>query len=241
MRLEELQKKLIGHITDPHVHEADFSVIVSQKGISPEQRLGSYRNSCLNRLTESFKGDFEVSLNFLGEEVFEYHAREFLHLHPSQTHYINELGKDFSVFLQNCEELESYPFLSEIINLEWRMVESFYNFSNREQNKSDQSQIWVNPSLIFVTSSWPLDKIWNELMAYPEEETFLVSWSHMDRVSRLLSLNEIEYTVLRSLFETRSLEKTIDSLENNFTETDLLSIFQDSLSLWVKNGLIELS
>jgi|GEM_PF-4556828 len=241
MRLEELQEILIGHITDPHVHETDFSVIVAQKGITPEQRLGSYRNSCLNRLIESFKGDFEVTLKFLGEEVFKSHALEFLHFYPSQTHYINELGKDFSVFLQNSEAIDSYPFLAELIDLEWRMVESFYDFSNHEDKKMYESGLWANPSLIFITSSWPLDKIWNELKSFPCEDVLLVSWSHMDRVSRILRLSIIEYSVLKSLFETRSLEKTIDSLERDFSETDLLAIFQDSLSLWVRNGLIRLS
>lgn len=241
MRLEELQKKMIGHITDPEIQEADFSLIKSQKNISAVERLGSYRRSCLNRLVESFKSDFEVTCHFLRENKFENFALQYLHEKPSHTHYVNELGRGFSDFLKGQLNNHEYPFIYDLIELEWRMVESFYDFSDFRVPNTDRAGLWVNPSLIFISSAWPLDKIWSEKKKYSAEDVLLVSWSHMNRVSQIKRLGRIEYSVLTSLFKTKSIEETIEALCRRYCEDELLPVFQKSLSNWVEDGLVQLS
>lgn len=118
MKLSDFQNQIYSFLKNQNEFGEDFAFIQSTKGINNRDRLESYKYSFENRIYEVMEKDFEVYKALLSDdEVFELLVACYFVDFPPDTHFINEVGKNFSGFiLQLSKNTESINKLFPQIN-----------------------------------------------------------------------------------------------------------------------------
>jgi hypothetical protein len=92
----------------------------------PAKRYGVYRNNVTVSLIRAMEANFPVVRRLLGEQYFAGLAREFVQKHPPRSPLIFHYGSDFSTYLDEQEDLQSFPYLGDIARLEQQMRVSYH-------------------------------------------------------------------------------------------------------------------
>jgi hypothetical protein len=139
-------------------------------GLDPAARVGIYRNHAFATLGASLQGTFPVICRLVDERFFAYAAHEYLRKHPPHSRCLVEYGADFADFLADFEPCKALPYLADVARFEWALNIAA---SVREAaplppqvlaevptNEAAYVALRLQPSLSYVTSSWPIDTIW---------------------------------------------------------------------------------
>lgn len=244
MTLSQLQREIFKAI---HL-DGDLSKVqsvVSTKGLSADERLRTYQRSSLLKVTSCLEDDFQVTRSFLGEELFDELSQKYFRQYPADTHFINECGKNFVSFLQHEPLHPQQPFLFDLAKMEWLRVKSFFNFFDYRTPqptsiKPELHRILLNPSLIKMTSSWPIHKIWEDEVAYETEPSELFIWTTENRKVHCEAWAKQESLVLNALLSSETVEEASEKLSQKVSVDELNAIFQEAASQWVSGGLIEI-
>ena len=94
--------------------------------ISVEDSLNIYQNNYESRLTASLSDTYEAIYRFLTPEIFKKVALAYIKTHPCRQSQLQSYGKHFSEHLSSQVLLESFPFLVELAELEWKIKEILF-------------------------------------------------------------------------------------------------------------------
>jgi len=240
-----MQEQVFNYLSTKDSEVKELPFIKESKGIQRKTRLDSYKLSFKNRTVECVENDFSVTGIFLASDDFNQYIYNYLKQNPSKTHYINEISRGLPSYIKNNKPKAAAKFILDLAQLEWAMIESFYNFFNyKEQKKQDvapgETKIVHNHSLVLMQNKWPLDKIWNDEKAYEEELSYLSIWTTEDRMVHIRSWTSLELTVLQLLKTHNSLEQCIEKIPDTYATEDLTQIFEKSLPRWIELGLLSL-
>ena len=111
-----------------HVLNGDPAIEGEIAGASEEfrrVRLGIYRDAYRLRLVEVLYTDYEVLRKYLGDDLFEAAARDYLAAHPSTFRNVRWFGGEFSRFLESTPRYAQYPVLAELARFEWTLGLAF--------------------------------------------------------------------------------------------------------------------
>jgi hypothetical protein len=88
-----------------------------------EKRYAIYRNNVTVSLVRALESNFPAIRKLLGETYFAGLAREFAQHHPPTTPLLFMYGDAFATYLASQQDLENYPYLSDVAKLEqlWRL------------------------------------------------------------------------------------------------------------------------
>lgn len=139
--LAELQRWLHWRIRKP-------AEIGSASPTDRERRLEVYSSAYLTRHVEALAKDFKAVQRVLGEEPFSRLVSRYLEACPSQSPNIAGLGRAFPGFISSSELVSLFPFLPDLAELEWRLIELFHAPDSRL-------------SVRLLQADWPVDEIWN--------------------------------------------------------------------------------
>lgn len=133
MSLQNTQKLIFDFLKGNKGFGDELSFIQSSKGIPNCERLQSYKDSFEARIHETMENDFEVFAILLDNEcLIRALLNDYFLKYPPDTHFINEIGKDFHKFFSdilfnnnNSDELnysDSYD-INEIKKAKDRLIE----------------------------------------------------------------------------------------------------------------------
>jgi hypothetical protein len=127
-----MQAMLIRHVPISNADNAIPDIVNNSDRLTAEQHLSIYRQSYIARLRACMQAQFKCLDYALGESLFRDFTDQYLDSNPSTSYTLNDLGKEFSLFLTNTrpdadmEEKEEWPdFMIELAAFEYALSEIF--------------------------------------------------------------------------------------------------------------------
>lgn len=135
-------------------------------------RFAIYRNNVAVSLADTLAATFPAVQRLVGPRFFAYAAHEFIAAHPPTRGCLAEYGGDFSDFLAAFPACRALAWLADVARLEWLV--------NRAANAPEAARVApqdlagfalqdtprlvfaLEPSLGYLESSWPVERIWRE-------------------------------------------------------------------------------
>ena len=90
-----------------------------------DTRLGIYRDAYRLRLIEVLGTDYGVLRKYLGDELFDAAARDYLAAHPSTFRNVRWFGGKLAEFLRITPRYSEHPVLAELARFEWTLGLAF--------------------------------------------------------------------------------------------------------------------
>jgi hypothetical protein len=88
-------------------------------------RLGIYRNAYRLRLIEVLGTDYEVLHAYLGDELFDALAGDYIAGHPSTFRNVRWFGGNLAEFLRSTPRYTAHPEVAELAQFEWSLGLAF--------------------------------------------------------------------------------------------------------------------
>jgi hypothetical protein len=139
-------------------------------GLDPRARLAVYRHHILTTLTAVLESAYPVVCRLVDRRFFAYAADAFIRRHPPAGPCLAEYGAAFPDFLAGFPACDGHPYLPDVARLEWAIhrasqspqAEPLDHAPLRAVDPADMPRLIfaMDPSLSFLTSPWPVDRIW---------------------------------------------------------------------------------
>src|SRR6516164_4506213 len=146
-----------------------FCALVTAEGLPPEERLEIYRNNVFASLTEVLCDTFPVVCRLVDHRFFAYAAHEFIRRHPPEIAVLAEYGGRFPDFLAGFAPCQELLYLPDVARLEWLMSRAAHApdaepiaataLANVTAEDAPRLQLRLHPSVGFLASPWPVDRI----------------------------------------------------------------------------------
>jgi hypothetical protein len=177
--LRELQQRLRRVFTEPRGVQAAVDAypdvldsIVDAAPLDAVNRLGVYSEAYFLRILDSLETDFPATRRALGAEAFQQLAADYLQKHPSSSPNISDIGEHLSTFSQTHPVIQSLPFISELIDLEWSVLQILYTdrlpdidaaaVQNLPADAWPQARLTLDPTVRLWDVTWAIDKLWDK-------------------------------------------------------------------------------
>jgi len=229
--------------------------IDSTEELSNDFRLAIYANAYCMRLVETLQKDFPAIFYLLGDDGFTQVALDYIKKHPSQHPSLRFFGQYFSEFLHQDTDYRAMPYLSELAQLEWLLVEAFNAKDVSLIQESDVANVppeaWstlvlhFHPSIHCFQYRWNIIPLWQaeqnqQTPPQPEkldsEETCLVWRQNFMTLYRTLEPDEA--LVLGDVLEGADFSDMCASLSTLFSPDEVAMKAAGLLKSWVNAGLI---
>ncbi|MGK4568964.1 HvfC/BufC family peptide modification chaperone [Flavobacterium sp. 3HN19-14] len=162
-----MQGMLIQHVPVSYSELTTDEMVNDSQRLSASQHLMIYRQSYIARLRACMQSQFKCLNYALGEALFTAFADEYLDNYPSSSYTLNDLGKNFSSFLEKTRpeaengKKEDWPdFMIELAAFEYSLSEIFdmnENTSGKIPDKSTPDHLLVAaPSLHLYEQQFPI-------------------------------------------------------------------------------------
>jgi hypothetical protein len=149
---------------------AAAAAAVVEDRISPERRVQIYRHHVFTTLTEALATTYPVVRRLVDERFFAYAADRYIRRHPPAGPCLHEYGASFARFLSTFPACRHLAYLPDVARLEWALNRAVHARDgtpvDRQRLSSIPPEQWLavlfrlDPSLSFVQSPWPVDRIW---------------------------------------------------------------------------------
>ncbi len=150
-----------------------------QGGDPWEVRLEVYSGGYGARIHESLSEAYEAVKKILGVELFWSMAQDYAARYPSRHYNLNYAGRFLPEFLNTYARTAGWPFLTDLAELEWKIMTAFHAFDEKPFSPADaagaSAEDWENarfvfqPSVSLQSSEWPVLDIWQNRKLEPEE------------------------------------------------------------------------
>lgn len=169
-RLRELQcgvgQAVLGH------DEGSIVAAIQGDGLPPAARLNIYRNHYNTSLAEALKSTFPVVCRVLDPRFFAYAASEFIKAYPPRQVCLFEYGESLPAFLESFPPCAQLAYIGDVARLEWLINSALHSpalppidskdLAHLESADYPRLILALQPSLRFIESHWPIDRIWHE-------------------------------------------------------------------------------
>jgi hypothetical protein len=135
-----------------------------------EAQVAIYRNNVFASLTEVLRGTFPAICRLVDDRFFAYAAHEFIRRHPPQRPCLAEYGAEFAHFLAGFPPCGELPYIADVARLEWLLSTAATAADSVAlvpaalaavaPERAPRLALQLDPSLGFLASSWPIDRIW---------------------------------------------------------------------------------
>ena len=166
--LRELQAAILESILGADV--APAAACITGDGLDPAARLGIYRHHIFTTLTEALKGTFPVVCRLVDARFFAYAADTYLRRHPPSGPCLAEYGATFPAFLAEFPPCRGLAYLPDVARLEWALNRALHaenrhpldpvRLAAAPSDTTPRLVFRLDPSVSFVASPWPIDRIW---------------------------------------------------------------------------------
>jgi len=193
-------------------------------------RFNIYRNNVAVSLSDALAETFPVVKMLVGEEFFAGLAQVYVQQNKPTSPLLMEYGDTFSDFIQAFSPAEGIPYLSDVATLEFAWLSAYHAadadpltidvLSSVPEDALDAITFKMHPSLILMTSDWPVTSIWHahQEQAAPDlsklgaaPEFILVVRPGLD--VQVLGLSEASFAFADALDSGMSLGAACNALE----------------------------
>jgi len=143
---------------------------IEPDGLAPEARLEIYRHHVLTTLTNALEATFPVICRLVHRRFFAYAADTYLRAHPPAGPCLFEYGDSFPDFLAAFPPCRDLAYLPDVARLEWAMSAALHAPDVDAMDPECLARVAtediprltfaVDPSVSFLASPWPVDRIW---------------------------------------------------------------------------------
>lgn len=245
--LKDLQVCLKSEITSSDGHA--FVPFIVKGLMDIEDRLAIYSDAYFSRIAEALRTDFEATYQTLGEETFFELVSAYIKEFPSTSTSIEEVGAKFPDFIRKLDPGIGLPYLSELAQIEWALIEAFYAddllpFNPNSLNTIPHSswnmvKLIMDPSIRLIETSWPVHIIWESRKSsvIPElrqSTSFYLVYRNGHKVE-LIKKNKIEFKALKLAQSGHSVGQICEGLEKDLAGEEVMIIFKS----WMQSGMIK--
>ncbi len=139
-------------------------------GIDPAARLRIYRHHYQSSLTEALKEIYPVVCRLVDERFFAFAAHAYIGAAPPRRVCLHEYGADFPEFLAGFPPCRELAYLADVARLEQLINQSLHSpakpgidaaaFAGIAPENYGALVLELEPSLRYLESRWPVDRIW---------------------------------------------------------------------------------
>ena len=158
---------------------------IAGDGLDPRARLAIYRHHVLTTLTATLESAFPVVCQLVDKRFFAYAADAFIREHPPAGPCLVEYGAVFPEFLEGFPACQGYPYLPDMARLEWAVHQAARVAEVRSLDRARLDAIplddlpalrfLMDATLSYVSSPWPVDRIWRAHQEGAERESLDLS------------------------------------------------------------------
>jgi hypothetical protein len=231
------------------------SLITAKSDEDGQTRLGIYASAYRLRLIETIETDHEMLGIYLGDELFDKMAQEYINAHPSSYRSLRHFCDALPPFLQDDAFFSQYPILSHIAAFERRLLNAFdaeeqsrASFSELEQLAPEhwpESRFRFHSSLqIFKCQSNAVES-WQALknQQTPPQPDYSIAcawllWRSEERLTEFISLTEYQLVLLEGFLQGQSLAQQCELMLNYFDEEQALTKVLQAIRAWFEMGII---
>jgi hypothetical protein len=99
------------------------TVPVREHGIAAEKRFQVYRHNLQATYVAALQSTYPVVAAIVGDDFFDYAARQYVRQHSSWSGDLNDYGDRFARFVAGLPQTKHLPYLEDVAHLEWAMQE----------------------------------------------------------------------------------------------------------------------
>jgi hypothetical protein len=139
-------------------------------GVSALERLQVYANGYPARLHEALADAFPAVAHVIGHGAFHTLTGRYMNERPPLYYNINDVGAGLPAFLRSNVPTADLPFLPDLAELEWSLVEAFnahakpavdaMQLASLGIDDWDRVVLHLHAGLGVLTSAWPIREIW---------------------------------------------------------------------------------
>lgn len=243
MSLRDIQRLVFDKITNKN-SSIDLSAVVQSDHLDANTRIAVYQEGYHSRLKESIQEDFVNTIE-LCDCVTDEFIDEFVMSRNSKSFNMFRYGSNFRDYI--FEKFGYSSFAGQLAEFEWRLEESrflqqgltgkhFYpTFYINEAKK-----IRLNDSVYLFQSQYPLSQIVkSNKMINKDEKSHHLIWS-IDGQTFFDEINSLEFLFLSCLKTMTTIDEVIEFFyDSNYTDNDLLELFNNQLPTLMQEKIIE--
>ena len=139
-------------------------------GLEPEARLRIYRHHVITTLTAALESTFPVVRRLVDARFFAYAADSYIREHPPSQPCLVQYGASLPAFLAAFPPCQAHAYLPDVARLEWAIhvarqadevgALDVTRLSSMPVEAIPRLVFRFHPSVSFVASPWPIDRIW---------------------------------------------------------------------------------
>lgn len=261
MRLKELQSEF-----QKALLEKDPSFLfprIKEPAQPKADRMSVYRYALGERVREALESTYDITCemiqNHWNEAAWKQLCNEYFHRHPLGGFGLDDICVHFKEFILRHSVSETFPFLPELVDFEWKMAKIAYSTPletsgsqwsdvlSCEQAQSKLTLYLANSALI-AEYHWPvhrflsepsLRKVPLELRPSCQQVVFYLSWEDLLEHRRNYELlSESQYKLLALLEKGIPFPEFAERVEQNLPEVTAESL-QTWFQNWVAMGVID--
>lgn len=148
----------------------DAAQWIATDGIDPVARLDVYRHHVSTTLTAVLEAAFPVVVRLVDPRFFAYAADAHIRAHPPASPRLTDYGATLPAFLAAFEPCRHLAYLPDVARLEWAMHTAAHAIDAEPIDGDALSRVppadlpnarlAVHPSVTYLASPWPIDRIW---------------------------------------------------------------------------------
>ncbi len=180
--LHELQSAVRHSLLNQADGSAAASVIGA--GLTPDERLGIYRNTMLGTFGNALRLSFPAVHRLVGADFFDHAAQIFGCEQPPRRADLNTYGAEFPDFLGSFEPAATLTYLSDVARLEWAVNRALHASDAAALDLTqlaavatrDQARVCFtpHPSITLLRSPYPVDTIWRAVLEQDDAALHLI-------------------------------------------------------------------
>ncbi len=158
-----------------HGVDAGLGAFVAADGLTPQARLGIYRNTAIGTLVTALRLAYPAIRALIGPEFFEGAARLFMEDSPPGSAWLDTYGANFPEFLAGLPQAASLAYLPDTARLEWAVNAVLHapdakpldlaRLAQLEEAQRGDVCFVPHPAVRLVQSDFPVDAIWRAVLS----------------------------------------------------------------------------
>ena len=208
-----------------------------------EKNMTHYRRLVFNNILDSLTAAYPLTKKLLKRKEWEKLVNRFLGSHDIQNPQIWMMPKEFKEYVI-CDEkklMTTYPFLENLLELEWLEIEVFMMPDIALENPSNPNLYYLNPEIRIIKVEYPVHLKRAKEITIEDKRTYFIS-IHRNQISGSVHFTNLSIPfvdVLENLLEHPLSEKDIVTLLKKYADdATATKAFQQFTSQSITNHLI---
>jgi len=232
--------------------------------------MGIYQTSALANITHSLKLTYPVIEKLVGNDFFRATCKRFIATCWPESGNMDDYGAELADFLSEFEHAKHLTYLKDVARLEWAFHLSSLaddadvtDWSTLSQvNDILQIQFVVTPSLNLISSTYPIDKIWqlnqdavkgdvegdsenngdvslDSINATEDEHCTFLALYRREYKTVILPITLGEFVLLSGFYQRHTFEKAIVDASEKQADISIDETLKKFIELGIISGFVE--